>query len=105
LFRQNGSSQQGCGIFFFPPNFVIQNIMDGIDNTFQTLAHTKNRMVAVLLEQALESSNETVRKMAGRQLLLTKGIEGAWILIRKFDSTDSNLIEIIEENRERIIPA
>lgn len=78
---------------------------NGVDITIQLLAKSKNTAATRLLEAAIQSSNEAVRKSAGKTLIATKGSKSTTEIIRAFNLSEDNLIEIINDNRDKILPA
>ncbi|MDR0871326.1 MAG: hypothetical protein LBN39_11100 [Planctomycetaceae bacterium] len=78
---------------------------DGIDITMQTLAQSKNGAAPKMLEKALRSSFYAVRHGAGKGLVALRGGKGICEIIRQYIPNDALTIEIIEENRDKFIPA
>ncbi|MDR1963408.1 MAG: hypothetical protein LBQ50_06490 [Planctomycetaceae bacterium] len=77
----------------------------GIHTTILTLTQSKNKAVIPLLEKALDSSSNAVRKAAGNQLIALNGAKGVLKLISKFDPADETLVDLFNSNRERVFPA
>lgn len=77
----------------------------GIDITLGLLAKSKNRSAAKLLDAAFHSSEEAVRRQAGTQLIQVRGSKGIMEMIREFDPADLNMVDLFQENRDRVVPA
>ncbi len=77
----------------------------GIDITLDLLAKSKNRTAVKLLDAAFHSTDESVRKQAGTHLIQIRGSKGIMEMIRLFDPTDRNMIDLFQENRDRVISA
>ena len=78
---------------------------NGVELTIQLLAKSRNKAALRLLEAAVNSSREEVRKAAGKSLLANRGSKGALEIIRSYDPSVENVVEIILENRDKILPA
>ena len=76
----------------------------GIDLTFQVIARSKNRAALGLLESAFQSTSEEVRKLAGRILASRRAGQGLEAIIRHFDPSDHEIVELVNSNREKLIP-
>ena len=75
-----------------------------IDLTLRVIARSKNQAAAGVLESAFLSSNELVRKQAGKILVSRRSGQGFETIIRNFDPTDSGLVELVNSNRDRLMP-
>lgn len=75
----------------------------GIDLTFQVIAQSKNHAAVGVLEAAFQSSSEWVRKLAGKILVTRRSGQGLEAIIRYFDPTDPSLVELVNDNREKIM--
>ncbi len=76
-----------------------------IDKTLQLLGKSKNKAASRLLESALSSSNETVRRLAGRELVSSRGVRGLTELIQHTDHPDENTLVVFDEYREKTFAA
>ena len=76
----------------------------GVDLTFQVLAQSKNQAATGLLESAFQSTSEIVRKLSGNILVSRRSGKGLETIIRNFDSTDSDQVELVNSNREKLMP-
>lgn len=77
----------------------------GIDITIQALAKSKNKAAARLLDMALDSSHEDVRRLAGREVMSGHGKRGISELIRHFDPSDKEQVALFLDNREKAVAA
>lgn len=77
----------------------------GIEITIQALAKSKNKAANRLLDVAITSSHEEVRKLAGREVISGNGKRGIAELIRNFDPNDPEMVDLFQDNREKAIPA
>lgn len=75
----------------------------GIEKTLRLLAESKNKTAAQLLEAALESSDETVRQHAKRELASLRGGKSLAGLIRRFDPENKELVGVLEESRDKTV--
>ena len=76
----------------------------GVDLTLQLVAQSKNQAAVGLLESAFQSTSEAVRKLAGQILVTRRSGQGLETIIRNFDPTDPDLVELVNHHRDKIIP-
>ena len=76
----------------------------GIDLTFQVIAQSKNQAVVGLLDAAFQSTSQSVRKLAGKILVSRRNRQGLEAIIRNFDPTNADLVELVNANRDKIVP-
>jgi len=76
----------------------------GIDLTLQVIAKSKNKAAAGLLESAFQSTSKTVRKLAGKVLAARRSGQGLETIIRNFDPSDPECVQLVSDNREKLIP-
>ena len=76
----------------------------GIDLTLQVIAKSKNQAAVGLLESAFQSTSELVRALAGKVLVSRRSGKGLEAIIRNFDPTDPEHVELVHHNREKLIP-
>jgi hypothetical protein len=76
----------------------------GIDLTFQVIAQSKNQAVVGLLDAAFQSTSQSVRKLAGKILVSKRSGQGLEAIIRNFDPTNSDLVELVNTHRDKIMP-
>ncbi|MDR0337594.1 MAG: hypothetical protein LBI18_10940 [Planctomycetaceae bacterium] len=79
--------------------------MVGINITTRILAQSKNNAAIPLLEKALTSSLEEVRRSAGNQLIAVSGTKILLKLIDKFDPADETMIHLFNIHRDKIFSA
>ncbi|MCL2742380.1 MAG: hypothetical protein FWE67_00860 [Planctomycetaceae bacterium] len=78
---------------------------NGIDITIQTLAKSKNKAAARLLDLAVQSSNIEVKKQAGREIMSGKGKRTVSELIRKYTPLDAEITALFKENHDKTVSA
>jgi hypothetical protein len=76
----------------------------GIDLTLRVIAQSKNTAAVGLLESAFLSTSELVRKLAGNILVSRRSGQGLEAVIRNFDPFDADAVELVNSNRDKIIP-
>ena len=76
----------------------------GIDLTLQVIAKSKNQAAVGLLESAFQSTSKAVRNLAGAILVSRRSGRGLEAIIRNFDPTDPELVDLVNKNRDKIIP-
>ena len=76
----------------------------GVGLTFQVLAKSKNQAAVSLLESAFHSTNAIVRKLAGNVLVSRRSGRGLEAIIRHFDVSDLDLVELVNSNRAKLMP-
>ena len=76
----------------------------GIDLTLQVVAGSKNRAAVGVLESAFQSTHEKVRKLAGTILVSRRSGQGLEAIIREFNPSDPGLVELVNNNRVKLIP-
>ena len=76
----------------------------GIDLTFQVIARSKNQAAVSLLESAFQSTNVVARKLAGAILVSRRSGNGLDTIIRNFDPGDPDHVELVNKNREKLMP-
>lgn len=77
----------------------------GIETTFRVLGKSKNKSAADLLDAALSSTLKAMRTQAGREILAGRGNRGVSGLIRHFDPTDKEMVELIRDHHDKWTPA
>ena len=75
-----------------------------IDLTIQVIAQSKNQAAVGLLESAFLSTSAVIRKLAGSILVSRRSGKGLETIIRNFDSTDHDLVELVNTNRDKLMP-
>ena len=88
-----------CRFYFFPLTMAR-----GIDITLQVISKSKNQAAVSLLESAYRSTNETMSKLVGKILVTRRSGQGLEAIIKNFDPTDPDHVELVNENRAKIIP-
>jgi len=76
----------------------------GVDLTLQVIAKSKNQAALTLLESAVLSTNEAMRQLAGTALVARHSRRGLEAIIRNFDPADSELVDLVNDNRSKFIP-
>ncbi len=76
-----------------------------IEITLQLLSKSKNKAAGRLLEDALASSDETVRQSAGREMVSSRGVKGLTDLIQRYDPSDEGTLQLFADNRDKMVPA
>ncbi|MDR0335545.1 MAG: hypothetical protein LBI18_00460, partial [Planctomycetaceae bacterium] len=79
--------------------------MIGVNITTQILAQSKNNAAIPLLEKALNSSSEEVRRSAGNQLIAVSGMKILLKLIDQFEPTDETMVHLFNIHRDKIFSA
>ncbi|MDR2117093.1 MAG: hypothetical protein LBP87_12005, partial [Planctomycetaceae bacterium] len=79
--------------------------MNGVNVTTQILAQSVNKSALPLLEKAMDSSSQEIRKSAGNQLMNVTGIKYAMKLISKFEPSDNIIISIFNTHRNKVFSA
>jgi hypothetical protein len=79
--------------------------MTGVNVTTQILAQSKNKAAIPLLEKALDSSSQEIRKSAGSQLINVSGTKSILKLINKFDPADETIINLFNAHRDKVFSA
>jgi len=77
----------------------------GIDLTLQVIAKSKNQAAVGLLESAFQSTSGVVRKLAGTILVTRRSGRGLEAIIRNFDPSNTELVDLVNSNREKLIPS
>jgi len=76
----------------------------GVDLTIQVIAQSKNQAAVGLLESAFQSTSEIIRKLAGSILVSRRSGKGLEAIIRHFDPSDQDLVKLVNDNRDKIMP-
>jgi len=76
----------------------------GIDLTLQVVARSKNQAALGLLETAFQSTSDAVRNLAGAILVARRSGQGLETIIRNFDPTNPDLVQLVNDNRDKLIP-
>jgi len=76
----------------------------GVDLTLQVIARSKNQAAIGLLESAFQSTNELIRKLAGKILVSRRSGKGLEAIIRNFDPNVPDLVALVNTNRETLMP-
>ncbi|MDR1142282.1 MAG: hypothetical protein LBL62_11355 [Planctomycetaceae bacterium] len=79
--------------------------MTGVNVTTQILAQSKNKAAIPLLEKALDSSSQEIRKSAGSQLINVSGTKSIPKLINKFDPADETIVKLFNAHRDKVFSA
>ena len=79
-------------------------MVSGIDLTLQVIARSKNQAAIGLLESAFQSTSELMRRLTGNILVTRRSGQGLEVIIRNFDPTDPDLVELVNSNREKLMP-
>ena len=78
--------------------------MRGIELTLQVVARSKNQAAVGLLESAFQSTSAVIRKLAGQILVTRRSGQGLEAIIRNFDPVDADLVQLVNDNRDKIMP-
>ncbi len=78
---------------------------EGVDRTIRLLSRSNNRAARVLLERALNSSHEGIRKAACTEMITNSGPRAILDFIRNIDTLDENVIAALSENAGKLAPA
>ncbi len=78
---------------------------EGVDKTIRLLSRSNNRAARVLLERALNSSHEGIRKAACTELITNSGPRAILEFIRNLDTLDQNVFAALAENAGKLAPA
>ena len=76
----------------------------GIDLTLQVIAKSKNQAAVGLLESAFQSTSGLVRQLTGTILVSRRSGRGLEAIIRNFDPHNSEHVELVNNNRDKLIP-
>ena len=76
----------------------------GVDLTLQVIAKSKNQAAVGLLESAFQSTSRVVRKLAGTILVSRRSGRGLEAIIRNFDPSDHEIVDLVNSNRDKLIP-
>ena len=76
----------------------------GVDLTLQVIARSKNQAAVNLLESAFQSTNEMVRNLAGKILVARRSGQGLEAIIRNFDPANPDLVKLVNDSRDKLIP-
>ncbi|MDR0521965.1 MAG: hypothetical protein LBH00_08970 [Planctomycetaceae bacterium] len=76
----------------------------GIDLTLKIISQSKNQAVPGILESAFHSTHELIRKLSGNILISRRTGQGLEAVIRDFDPDDAYFVNLVKENREKLIP-
>jgi len=76
----------------------------GTNLTLQVIARSKNQAAVGLLDAAFQSTSEIVRKLTGNILVSRRSGQGLETIIRNFDPGDPYLVELVNSNREKLMP-
>ena len=76
----------------------------GVDLTLQVIARSKNQAAVGVLESAFQSTSKIVRNLAGKILVTRRSGQGLEAIIRNFDPHDPDLVELVNDNREKLMP-
>jgi len=76
----------------------------GIDLTLQVIARSKNQAAIGLLEAAFQSTSEAARKLAGQILVSRRAGQGLEAVIRNFDPDNPEIVKLVNDHREKLIP-
>lgn len=75
----------------------------GIETTLRVLGKSKNKSAAKLLDAALASSLDAIRKPAGHEIISSRSGRGISELIRRFSPGNEEFLELIQEHRAKWI--
>jgi hypothetical protein len=76
----------------------------GVDLSLKVIARSKNKAATKLLETAFRSTDVAVRKLAGEIFIERRSGQGLEVIIRAFDPSDTFFVELVNDNRAKLIP-
>lgn len=76
---------------------------ESYEKTMQLLAKSKNRAAQRLVESALRSSHDGVRRLASREVITSPNPRSLVELIRQFDKLEPETLEMLAQHTEKLV--